>query len=67
MTDQKINEEEAHWRDIVSRESENVEAWANLGKVLNIKCNTQNNTKPHTHMTHNSLKIGLSRHSSQSS
>ena len=37
MTDQKINEEEAHWRDIVSRESENVEAWANLGKVLNIK------------------------------
>lgn len=37
MANQKINEEEAHWRDIVSRESENVEAWANLGKVLNIK------------------------------
>ena len=37
MADQKINEEETHWRDIVSRESENVEAWSNLGKVLNIK------------------------------
>lgn len=36
MVDSKIDEE-AHWRDIVSRESENVEAWANLGKVLNIK------------------------------
>ncbi len=36
LTDSKINEE-AHLRDLVSRESDNVQAWANLGKVLNIK------------------------------